>query len=173
MVRTRVGYAGGTLPNPTYENLGDHTESIQIDYDPEQITYTRLLEIFWKSHNPCHRAGSRQYLSAVFHENEKQKQLALESKTRQEVTKGKIHTQVLLLKSFTPAEDYHQKYRLRQNRDLMNELRSLYPNDRDLVASTAAARLNGYLGGHGSLESLETDLNLPPEKRKRILQILQ
>ena len=52
MVRTRVGYAGGMKINPTYYDLGDHTETIQIDYDPAKITYEKLLDVFWDSHNP-------------------------------------------------------------------------------------------------------------------------
>ena len=53
MVRTRCVYTGGTRKNPTYHDLGDHTESLQVDYDPARISYARLLEVFWDSHNPC------------------------------------------------------------------------------------------------------------------------
>ena len=52
VIRTRVGYAGGQSVSPTYSNIGDHTETVQVDYDPDVITYDQLLDIFWKSHKP-------------------------------------------------------------------------------------------------------------------------
>ena len=55
MVRTRVGYAGGTTENPTYRNIGDQNETIQIEYDPTQISYEELLDMFWRSHVPEYR----------------------------------------------------------------------------------------------------------------------
>ncbi len=53
MIRTRVGYAGGSEENPTYYDLGGHTETVEIDYDPTRISYEELLAIFWDSHNPA------------------------------------------------------------------------------------------------------------------------
>ena len=76
MIRTRVGYTGGRKLNPTYYSLGDHTESFQVDYDPTQISYQQLLDIFWDSHNPTRGAWSRQYRAAIFVHNEAQTQLA-------------------------------------------------------------------------------------------------
>ena len=66
MIRTRVGYAGGTRENPTYHKLGDHTETLQIDYDPALVSFGDLLTIFWASHRPTSPAHSRQYASRVF-----------------------------------------------------------------------------------------------------------
>ena len=68
-----MGYAGGKKSNPTYHDLGDHTETLQIDFDPDVITYDELLEIFWASHNPGRKSWSRQYMAAVFYHNHKQK----------------------------------------------------------------------------------------------------
>src|SRR4051812_14157562 len=62
VVRTRVGYTGGELPDPTYAKLGDHTETIQLDYDPARISYEELLQIFWTGHNPVKRVWGRQYM---------------------------------------------------------------------------------------------------------------
>ena len=81
-MRTRVGYAGGEKKNPTYHSLGDHTETIQIDYDPKQISYAKLLEVFWRSHDPLSRSCSRQHKAAVFYHNEEQKRLATETRDR-------------------------------------------------------------------------------------------
>ena len=84
MVRTRVGYAGGTKDNPTYHNLGSHSETIQIDYDPVQISYEELLRVFWDSHLPIFPPFSQQYKSAIFYHDENQQRLAEESKVRVE-----------------------------------------------------------------------------------------
>jgi len=138
--------------------MGDHTESFQVDYDPEKITYEKLLEIFWSSHNPCAKAYSRQYMSAIFYSDDEQKKAALESKEKLEKTSGKVQTLITELKEFTLAEDYHQKYMLRNNAKLMAELKKLYPEDKDFVNSTAAARVNAYLGGNGSAKQLEEEL---------------
>jgi len=78
-----VGYAGGTQPHPTYHTLGDHTETIEIDFDPGVISYEKLLDIFWRSHHPGQPAWSRQYRAVIFYHGERQKALAL--KTRDQV----------------------------------------------------------------------------------------
>ena len=80
VIRTRVGYTGGTTVDPTYHDLGDHSETIQIDYDPTQVSYQALLDVFWNSHNPTTRSWSRQYASAVFYHSDEQKKLAMESR---------------------------------------------------------------------------------------------
>ena len=156
-----MGYAGGSTDNPTYTNLADHTESFQIDYDPSEIRYADLLKIFWASHNPCAKAYSRQYMSAVFTMDDEQKKLALESRP-----KGAT-TAIVPLKKFHLAEDYHQKYSLRNRRDVMDEFRKLYPNDDDFVSSTAAARVNALLAGNARYEDVAGDI---PESIRRLLK---
>ena len=134
VVRTRVGYSGGTTKDPTYHNLADHTETIQLDYDPAKISYGQLLDIFWQSHKPGGRPWSSQYKAAVFYQNEEQKKLALKSKDHVAATlEGKVYTEVIPFTNFHLAEDYHQKYRLQQERDLLQEFKTLYPNMEDLV----------------------------------------
>lgn len=173
MVRTRVGYTGGTTPDPTYRSLGDHTEAIQIDFDPKTVSYRQLLEVFFESHNPCARPGSRQYRSATFCHGARQRRLA-ESMAKQ-VAKARgqeVRTLVEDIGTFYLAEDYHQKYRLRQDRELHSEYQAIYPGARDFVDSTAVTRVNGYLGGHGTLRDLEKDLpalGLSAGARERLL----
>jgi peptide-methionine (S)-S-oxide reductase len=157
IIRTRVGYAGGTTADPTYHSIGDHSETIQIDFDPALISYGQLLEVFWSAHNPGTPSFSRQYRSAILFHNEEQQRLAGESKKRQQ-EKGRIYTEIAPLSDFYPAEDYHQKYYLRSVNILMEELRRLYKTEETFVASTIAARLNGYVGGYGTLEQLEAEL---------------
>ncbi len=160
VIRTRVGYAGGRQPNPTYRRIGDHTETVQVDYDPRRITYADLLAIFWRSHKPTSGSGPRQYMRAVFYHNEQQRQLALASKTAIEKKIGQeIKTEVVPLRTFTLAENYHQKYILKQHYNLKAEMTGIYPQDSDFINSTAVARLNGYAGGHGTVEQLSQEID--------------
>lgn len=172
-----MGYSGGTTKNPTYYSLGDHSEAIQIDYDPNEISYGRLLEIFWSSHNPTQRAWSTQYKAVVFYHTEDQKRLAVETRDREAATRNsKIATEILPARDFYVAEAYHQKYRLRQNRELMKEFNTIYPSNDDFVNSTAAARLNGYLDGYGNTESLQQELEslgLSHEARDRLVNTVR
>jgi peptide-methionine (S)-S-oxide reductase len=175
VIRTRVGYTGGTTANPTYFNLGGHTESVQFDYDPAQITYARLLDVFWATPNACAASDSRQYMSAVFYHDDHQKTLALKARDRDAARRNvSASPEIRQLNRFYVAEDYHQKFRLRQQDDLMWEFRSIYPDAGDFMNSTAAARINGYLGGHGSEAALRTilpALGLSPAAERRLLEI--
>jgi peptide-methionine (S)-S-oxide reductase len=176
VVRTRVGYAGGTKADPTYRNLGDHSETIQIDYDPAQISYEELLDLFWSSHSPTSRPWSQQYASIIFYHNEEQKRLAVETRDQEAAKHGsQIYTEVVPFSEFYLAEDYHQKYRLQQVSELAKAFRLIYPDDEDFVNSTAAARVNGYVGGYGTLAALQAELKslgLSPEAEQKLLDIV-
>ena len=173
MVRTRVGYAGGTLKDPTYHNLGDHTETLQIDYDPAKLTFEQIIDRVWESHNPCgSTAWSRQYMSAIFYQTEEERKTIEAGKARIAEKRGQpVKTAILPLTKFYLAEDYHQKYELQCNAELLKEFKTLYPDPKDFVNSTAAARVNGYLSGQGSSDQLKTEvdlLGLSAEGRKRL-----
>jgi peptide-methionine (S)-S-oxide reductase len=174
VVRTRVGYTGGQTKNPTYYRLGDHTETLQLDFDPGKISYAKLLEVFWSTHNACADSGSRQYMSAIFYHDGGQKKLALESQQREAVKRGKaVTTKVLPLGPFYLAEDYHQKYMLRMQPELLREFEAMYPDAKGFLASTAVARVNGYLGGNGSETELRQDLSrlgLSARAQQRLLE---
>jgi peptide-methionine (S)-S-oxide reductase len=160
VIRTRVGYAGGRKSNPDYHHIGDHTETVQVDFDPRRITYAQLLDIFWKSHNPSRQSWSRQYLNVIFYHDDEQRRQALESKAAVENKRGrKVKSEVLPLRSFTLAEDYHQKYLLKQHVNLKNEMTRIYPHHRDFIDSTAVARLNGYVGGNGGSAQLRREID--------------
>lgn len=172
VVRTRVGYCGGTLQDPTYHNLGDHSESIQVDYDPTKLSFDRILDLIWASHSPCRTTWSRQYMSAIFYADEAQKKAVMASKARVEEKLGQpVKTAILPLVKFWMAEDYHQKYELRCSAELMKEFAAMYPEAKDFVNSTAAARVNGYLAGRGTPEQLKKEielLGLSAEGKKRL-----
>jgi len=174
VVRTRVGYAGGTTPEPTYYNLGDHTEVVQVEYDPTLCSYADLLEVFWSSHDPRATARKRQYRTVILTDTVVHRQAA--ERTRRAVESklgGSVETAIEDLDAFHLAEPYHQKYELRSTPVLGDELVEHYGDD--LVDSTVAARLNGFVAGHGDADrrrAFLAELDLPPavldEVRRRI-----
>ena len=119
---TTVGYMGGKTENPTYEEVctdqTGHAEVVQVEYDPEQVTYEELLEVFWNNHNPTtlNRQGpdvGTQYRSVIFYHTDEQK-LAAEASKKQLDQSGKwkdpIVTQIEPASTFWCAEEYHQRY---------------------------------------------------------------
>lgn len=122
VISVTSGYAGGSVPNPTYDavctgNTG-HAEVTQVIYDPEKISYEKLLEVFWTAHDPTtkDRQGAdvgTQYRSAIFYHNEQQKELAEAYKAKLDSSgafAAPIVTEIVPLKAFFRAERYHQNY---------------------------------------------------------------
>jgi peptide-methionine (S)-S-oxide reductase len=143
-----------------YTNLGDHSETLQIDYDPSKISYKDLMDIFWSSHDPTTRSWSRQYRAAIFYHNDSQKKLALETSAHLQATlTGKIMTDIIPFTEFFLAEEYHQKHALQHSYEYLQEFKAMYPLFQDIISSTAAARINGYLGGYGTLDNLQEELH--------------
>jgi peptide-methionine (S)-S-oxide reductase len=170
-----VGYAGGKTINPSYDDIGDHSETIQIDYDPTKISYGELLDIFWDTHSPTSPSWSRQYMSIIFYHNDAQKRAALASRDREEARLNrKVYTEIVPAEDFYLAEDYHQKYYLQQVPELRKEIQTIYPALNDFINSTAAARINGYVSGYGFLDVLQEQvgsLGLSPAGEKKLLEI--
>jgi peptide-methionine (S)-S-oxide reductase len=114
------GFAGGTTPNPTYEQVctetTGHAEVTEIVFDPAKISYAKLLEVFWQAHDPTtlNRQGADEgtsYRSIILYRDEKQKLEAEKSKlAAQKDFKNPIVTEIVPLKKFYPAENYHQHY---------------------------------------------------------------
>ena len=177
MVRTRVGYAGGSTLAPSYQNIGDHTETLQLDYGPRQISYRELLEVSWSSHDASVPVYLQQYKSIVFTMTPDQQYLAEEIRRQLEEERGvEIFTEIRPLEKFYLAEHYHQKYNLRQVSALYQEYQAIYPDPYDLMNSTAVARVNGYLGGFGSLKRLGEELSLlglSPKGEQKLLEIAE
>lgn len=159
-MRTRVGYAGGTTPDPTYHDLGDHTEAVEVEYDPTVLSYDDLLDVFWQGHDVRHPALSIQYRSAVFYRCDDERVAAEASLERIRRAAGRVFTAIEPLRGFHRAEDYHQKYRLRSHRELMTEYRAMFHTDGEFVDSTSAARVNGWLDGYGRDEDIARELPL-------------
>jgi len=175
VIRTRVGYTGGKKSDPTYHSMKDHSESISIDYDPSILSYKQLLEQFWAVHVPTSYC-SVQYRSAIFYHDEEQKQLAIASKNELEATKYKsgISTSIEPAGKFYLAEDYHQKYMLSHHKPIIKALK--LTNISEMTNSQIATKLNGYLGGYGSLKKLSYLLDewkLDSKVKQLVLQVSQ
>ena len=120
VISVTSGFAGGTTSNPTYEQVctetTGHAEVTQIEFDPAKISYAQLLEVFWQAHDPTtlNRQGSdvgTSYRSIILYRDEEQKLEAEKSKLEaQKNFKNPIVTQIVPLKHFYPAENYHQEY---------------------------------------------------------------
>jgi peptide-methionine (S)-S-oxide reductase len=120
VTKTEVGYEGGTLDQPTYEDVCSHTtghaEVVEVTYDPERVSYDELLEVFWRNHDPTqlNRQGwdiGDQYRSVVFVHDEEQRAVAERSKEREQPSRRRpIVTQIVPAETFWPAEDYHQQF---------------------------------------------------------------
>ncbi len=156
MIRTRVGYAGGTQDDPDYYNLGDHTECLRVEYDSEEVTYDELLREFWQRHDPIRQSPSRQYENLLLYASDRQRErinrsvcqyLDLDSETPA--------TRIDSLDTFYPAEDYHQNYYLRS----AETLKSLVDGSSyNFVRSILATKLNAFAGNQLVAEKLKDQL---------------
>lgn len=121
IVSTRVGYSGGDVPNATYRNHGTHAEAVEIIFDPEVTSYRAVLEFFFQIHDPTtrNRQGNdvgMSYRSAIYYENDEQKQVALDTIKDVEASglwPGKVVTEVEPVGDFWEAEPEHQDYLVR------------------------------------------------------------
>ena len=125
VIETEVGYAGGDSDNTNYEKVctgkTGHTETVKITYDEKIISYEKLLEVFFKIHDPTQKDMQypdmgTQYRSEIFYENEEQKNTAEKYKNLlNKKLNGKIETNISKIKNYCKAEEYHQKYIMKRN----------------------------------------------------------
>lgn len=172
VLRTKVGWAGGTTP----ATRGDNIEVVSIDFDPTQISYSELLKLFWENHNPEYGGpqAKREYTSLIMYHSEEQKEIALKSIENERLKHEPkvIYTELQEAGAFYPDEDRHQKYQLQTHTEFV---RTLGLNSELLQTSHVAARLNGYLSGYGSVEQFlsEADhLGLDSEQKEYVRKFL-
>lgn len=162
VIRTRVGYTGGTTENPSYDRLGDHSEAIQLEFDPSLISYRQLLQEAIREGGFGHKSPNRQYRSAVFyHSSEQQAEAAAE---------GLLEVEVAGV--FTRAEDYHQKHFLQHGPE-GQEFLARYPSFDAFTDSTETARANAIASGRLTLEeilALLPSLAVSAETRQLLLE---
>jgi peptide-methionine (S)-S-oxide reductase len=162
VVRTRVGYAGGTNPDPTYHALGDHTEVVQVDYDPDEVTDADVLARVFRSHDPNRRTRKTQYQNVVFSATPAQRETLESYLDENGLEADAIGTRIEQLTRFYIAEDYHQKYNLRSKRSLMEPFEELGYDDEALRESPAAAKLNGIASGNDVAAAEELGIDQEP-----------
>ncbi|MXR50611.1 peptide methionine sulfoxide reductase [Halovenus sp. WSH3] len=146
VVRTRVGYAGGSRADPTYRALGDHTEVVQIEFDPEQTSYRDLLEVAFREHDPRRQTAKRQYQNLVLTEGDDQRGAVIEHIEGSDHPRERVETRIEPLDQFYPAEGYHQKYTLRSHAALLEQFETVY-DETGIRESPAAAKLNAHVTG--------------------------
>ena len=158
MVRTRVGFSDGA-------------EVVQVDFDPESISYQALLDVFWRSHNPVGSNRSRLYQKGVFVHNDAQDRIAKKSLATQQSSSGSKITSTIEPANFRLASSSDQKYYLRHDPSLWSEFQKQYSKDSDIVDSPAAAKVNGYLAGNSNRKQFEAyseSLGLSPQSLARL-----
>ncbi|TVY07130.1 peptide-methionine (S)-S-oxide reductase MsrA [Paenibacillus cremeus] len=179
VIRTRVGYAGGTTPAPTYRMLGDHTETVELDFDPGLVSLEAILGLFWDHHHPpnINEYKGRQYLSLVLYRDELQQSIIFKViEDRRREGKGRTETEIASFKGFYIAEERHQKYYLKRYPDAVRKLGPLYPTPEDLTNATLAARLNGLAKGFTNLTFVIQDIQKWPideDERATLIRLVQ
>jgi len=128
VVATTAGYTGGWMEEPTYEDVctdaTGHAEAVRVEFDPEQVSYERLLEVFWNIHNPTtlNRQGpdfGTRYRSVIFYHTPEQERAARESMAAVEASgeyQRPVVTEIAIAEEFYPAEEHHQKYFAKRGR---------------------------------------------------------
>ena len=160
VLRTRVGFAGGTTSSPIYRQMGDHTETVEVDFDPNILKYENILKYFWRNHYPNRdNYKGRQYISLLRYHNKQQKEKVENIKKEMEQELGEpIETEIGPYTNFTVAEERHQKYYLKRYPRALEQLEPLYPDLGLLVDSAFAARLNGFVKGYGNRTDLRQEI---------------
>lgn len=127
VVATRVGYTGGNLEQPSYQQVCSdstgHAEAVEVTFDPDMISYEQLLTVFWQAHDPTqlNRQGpdvGSQYRSAIFYHSEQQRLLAEQSRDTLDASgryRRSLVTEIVPASTFWEAEEYHQKYHLKNS----------------------------------------------------------
>jgi peptide-methionine (S)-S-oxide reductase len=148
VVRTRVGYAGGTTADPTYHALGDHTEVFQVDYDPGAVSFRHLLDVAVRSHDPNHQTSKTQYQNVVFAGDADQRAVVDDYLADRGLDADAVGTRIERLDRFYLAEPYHQKYNLKGTPSVGGVLEDAGYDEATIRESPAAAKLNGFATGH-------------------------
>lgn len=157
VLRTTVGFAAATKESTTtYRSLADHTEVTRIEYDPRETNFKELLKLFWANHDPTRQRGTKEYMSAIFCHDDVQETEAKQSlEEHRKKFRAPIVTKILKLGQFYTAEESHQKFRLQRQKALYTSL--VQSGMKDVSRSHVATRLNGYVGGFGTLAAFDAE----------------
>ncbi|UGB30969.1 MULTISPECIES: peptide-methionine (S)-S-oxide reductase [Bacillales] len=157
VIKTRVGYAGGTEGQPTSRNTLDYTEALEILYDADVLSLDQILNQFFQQHNTMRPPRSIKYRSVLFYHNEEQQTNMLQKVEEMKRLHDDCYTYVEFLDSFYEAEIRHQKYFLQRWKPIFKKWQELQEGKESLTDSTLAVRLNGLYKSCGSLEELKQE----------------
>ena len=155
VLRTRVGYAGGDSTTPSYDDLGNHIEVFEVDYDPDLLSYEDMVHLYFQFYDATARPFSQRVTPVIYYRNAAEQVIAEDVKLSIENSSEKgIFTVIRPLEVFYLAEEKHQLSYLKQESSLYKEIREIFIEDDALLLSILASKLNGFIAGYGS----ETDL---------------
>ena len=149
--------------------MGDHSECVEIVFDPQIISLEKIVQHFWTIHNPNRvNYKGRQYLSIILYENTEQQQIVRKIKGEIEEQLGEfVQTEIAPLQKFTIAEDKHQKYYLKRYSKAYATLLEYYGSHEYFTNSTVVARLNGFVKGYCTLSDIKSEISNYPSEEKR------
>ncbi|KAH9362407.1 hypothetical protein HPB48_020183 [Haemaphysalis longicornis] len=135
---------------------GDYTEVTRVEYDPSETNFNELLKLFWAHHDPTRSRATKEYMSAIFfHDGDQEKVAKRSLEENRKNFKAPIVTQILTLENFYLADESHQKYRLQRQAALYRSL--VESGMKDVTRSHVATRLNGYVGGFGTVAAFDAE----------------
>lgn len=156
VLRTRVGYAGGNSTNPSYDNLGNHVEVFEVDYDPEILSYATMVELYFTTYDATARPFSQRVASVIYYRNKDEQVIAEQIKSSLEAASEEgIFTILRPIDTFYLAEEKHQLSYLKQEVSLYAELQVMFDEEDQLLLSILASKLNGFIAGYGHEEDFE------------------
>jgi peptide-methionine (S)-S-oxide reductase len=163
VVRTRVGYAGGSKADPTYHDLGDHSEAVQVEYDPDELDYSDLVAVAFENHDPRSQSRKRQYQNVALYETESERDVIEAYLRESDWPRDAVETRIERLDAFHLAEDYHQKFQLRSAPSLLSPLEEAGYDDDGIRESPAAAKVNAHAAGK-DVPAFEDRLTYDPRR---------
>ena len=179
VLRTRVGYSGGKSTNPSYKVVDLHTEVVEIDYDPDLISYGQLIDIFFASHNETLRPYDQRVKSLIFYRNPeeyeiaKEKLQAIRDKTPE---KESVFTELKAFEVFYLAEPEHQNRSLKLETSLYGEVKQIFGSEDKIMLSILASKLNGFVYGYGTIEKAQELLEvsgLSQASKDRLIEVIE
>ncbi len=155
VLRTRVGYAGGDSTTPSYDNLGNHIEVFEVDYDPDLLSYEDMVKLYFYVYDATARPFSQRVTPVIYYRNEAEQEISERVKLSIEANSEKgLFTVIRPLEVFYLAEEKHQLSYLKQETSLYMEVREIFVEEDALLLSILASKLNGFIAGYG----LDSDL---------------
>lgn len=146
VIRTSCGYCGGERSNPTYRNIKDHTETVRVEYDPNITNYRELAQKAISMHNPKSKNRKTQYDNVIFYKNQKEKNILSDIFQEKGYDMSDLETRIEKLSTYYYAEDYHQKYNLKNHRSLENQFTEVY-DEEEIRDSSLATKINSVVDG--------------------------